>query len=743
MHNQNNHPTLKEPPIAHALHQWDEANRTLTYEYNGRNIIALHIPGDKEAGFRHGSDGNLQSRPFMQQIYVSLDETVTAEMRILLSADAINMRPHRAWSGQAILGQMGRPLIQGVNGMYDVDQDFLISWNGCDWQWLTEHMEVNEKGELFARLSLELGPKPMFINLAMQYYRKHLGYSCHKPWEWQPKRKPVAGWCSWEAYRRNISIEDLESTVKSLAKKFKPYGMEYIQLDDGYQRMPIPYEGNITLEQGWCTTDEDKFPGGHKRIVDTIKAQGFVPGIWTNSNINNKAFAENHRKNLITKSDGEPLLGEWIDYLYNCEADTLLEMVEPIFKGFREKGYSYIKIDALRHLLFDGLGEAVRLGLITNDECEEKYRNYLEACRRGMGEASYFLASWGEISEAIGLVDACRISMDANPTWAGIRMQIVETARWFHAQRILFLIDPDHVCARTDIEWARSILSLISLSGGLYMLSDVTSVYEGERSDIIRRTLPPLQTITGETGALDTSYPAFTWTKLHGFAVHKNEKPIAAEEVSAEDAYNMAGNYPTMNDNHPFGSLWAIHLNQYGRKWCVLGRFATVALKESRIDMEALGLSKSEEYLCFDFWKQQYLGKALGELFCPALKLGNCQVISLTKGKETPQIIASSRHVSMDAVSVDSQTWKDTALSLRINGVIGTAETYWFHKPAKYRLVGKEAAGALCNIRCDNEILKVDITFFETSCNIKMKFEETAAVLHDLCPESIRKAGFW
>ena len=27
------HPILKEPPIAHAMHKWDEAARTLAYGY--------------------------------------------------------------------------------------------------------------------------------------------------------------------------------------------------------------------------------------------------------------------------------------------------------------------------------------------------------------------------------------------------------------------------------------------------------------------------------------------------------------------------------------------------------------------------------------------------------------------------------------------------------------------------------------------------------------------------------------
>ncbi|MGL5694752.1 MAG: hypothetical protein ACRCXA_11785, partial [Peptostreptococcaceae bacterium] len=68
MNNENFHPILAEPPIAHALHKWDEEKRILTYEYNGRNIITMEIGGNKDVGFRHGSDGNLQNIPFIQQL---------------------------------------------------------------------------------------------------------------------------------------------------------------------------------------------------------------------------------------------------------------------------------------------------------------------------------------------------------------------------------------------------------------------------------------------------------------------------------------------------------------------------------------------------------------------------------------------------------------------------------------------------------------------------------------------------
>ena len=88
---------------------------------------------------------------------------------------------------------------------------------------------------------------------------------------------------------------------------------------------------------------------------------------------------------------------------------------------------------------------------MSNEGASQKFRAYMEATREGLGEDIYYLASWGEMHEVIGVADACRISMDANPTWAGIRMQLFESARWFHTQRTLFLNDPDHVCVRTRI----------------------------------------------------------------------------------------------------------------------------------------------------------------------------------------------------------------------------------------------------------------------------------------------------
>lgn len=720
MNNENFHPVQTVPPLAHALHKWDEEEKVLKYEYNGTDIITMQIPESEDVGFRHGSDGTMQSIAYIQQIYIMVEKPMWVKVRFCLSDETICMRAHRAGSEQAIAAQNGNVLIYGVNGLYDTAQDLLIEVNGSEWSWDSEQF-VEENGQRIAYMNLLLCEKPVFINLKMHYYKNHLGYKYYEPWKNKINKKAVAGWCSWEAFRRDINEEKINGITEFMAKHLKAYGMEYIQVDDGYQKMPLPYQAEGSMKEGWMTCEGEKFPKGHVGIVIDIKKYGFVPAIWTNANITNPEFPQNHPEDVLF-FEGKPMKGEWIDYLYTCTTENLKKQVTPIFEGFRDAGYKYVKIDAIRHLLFDGLHEAVRLGMMTNEEAEQKFRAYMEATKAGMSEDMYYLASWGEMHEVVGIADACRISMDANPTWAGIRMQLFEMARWFHTQRILFLNDPDHVCVRTKPEWAKSVLSLISLAGGLCMLSDTEDAYTEEKLEIIRKTLPPMTTCTAETGPLNMDFPAYTWTKLHGFAVQSHETPVEMEEVNLKDAYDMAGIYPTMEDVHPFSTLWSFHYNHAGENWCVAGRFATVPLKESKICLEQLQLDSKEAYHVFDFWKEEYLGIVTGEVAVRELGLGECQILGLRKVKKKPQFLASTRHVSMDAVSVMDAAWSDCQLQVSLKGVPGTKERYYFAVPAGYDLKNTEVTGICCETMKKGLLLCAEVEFVRAEARLCLKF---------------------
>ena len=272
-------------------------------------------------------------------------------------------------------------------------------------------------------------------------------------------------------------------------------------------------------------------------------------------------------------------------------------------------------------------------------------------------------------------------------------MQIVESARWWHTQRILFLNDPDHICARTNPEWARSLLSLVSLSGQPLMLSDPHESYDAQRVEMIRKALPPVTTYAGETGPLDVSYAAFAWCKEHG-AAFKDGVRMDWDQVSDEESYVVAGEHETSRDDHPLGCLWAFHISTGAGTWCVAYRFAGTPLRASRVPLERLQLDPRTEYLAFDFWAQEYVGEVADELDVPALPLGHCQVIGLREKLARPQFLASSRHVSMDAVSVKSQQFDGRELILEIEGIPSTQEEYFFHCPEGWRLHLAQVKGA-------------------------------------------------
>lgn len=721
MNNENFHPVLDVPPVAHALHQWDAERKILKYEYNGSDILTMHIPDSEDVGFRHGSDGTMQSVAYVQQIYIMVEKPMWVKACFSLSDEAICMKACRAGGNEGIAAQSGNLLIYGINALYDAKQDLLIEVNGGEWSWDKDTFEQAD-GHRIAYMNILLSEKPIFINLRMHYYKNHLGYKYYEPWKNKINKKAVAGWCSWEAFRRDIDEAKINGIAQFMEEHLKDYGLEYIQVDDGYQKMPLPWRAQGDMKEGWMTCDESKFPGGHKRIVEDIKKHGFVPAIWTNANITNEEFVVYHPDDVIFH-DGKPMKGEWIDYLYSCTPECLEKQVTPVFEGFRDAGYKYVKIDAIRHLLLDGLHEAVRLGMMTNELAEQKFRAYMEAGKKGMSEDMYFLASWGEMHEVVGIADACRISMDANPTWAGIRMQLFEMARWFHTQRILFVNDPDHVCVRTKPEWAKSVLSLISLSGGLCMLSDTQDAYTQEKLDIIKKTLPPLTTYTAESGALSLDFPAYTWTKLHGFAVQSHETPVEMEDVDLKDAYHMAGIYPTMQDDHPFSTLWSFHLRCADDAWCVLGRFATIPLKESEVCLKNVNLDPEQSYHVFDFWAQEYLGIVSQNVAVRALGLGECQILGLRRVKDIPQLIASSRHVSMDAVSVRSTHWSDNRLTIALNGVPGTEEKYYAALPQTYALKKAEAEGCSCVCAVENGIVCAQVEFMQKEARLQLLFE--------------------
>ena len=81
-------------------------------------------------------------------------------------------------------------------------------------------------------------------------------------------RSIVNGWCSWFYTLANVTEDEVLLNAEFAAKHLQPFGLEYIQIDEGYQRWHGDWEGN------------ERFPHGMKWLAEKIKAHGFKPGLW-------------------------------------------------------------------------------------------------------------------------------------------------------------------------------------------------------------------------------------------------------------------------------------------------------------------------------------------------------------------------------------------------------------------------------------------------------------------------------
>jgi hypothetical protein len=278
---------------------------------------------------------------------------------------------------------------------------------------------------------------------------------------------------------------------------------------------------------------------------------------------------------------------------------------------------------------------------------------------------------------------------------------------------------------RTKPEWGTSVLSLVTLTGGLFMLSDPIHMYDEQRVRTIQRCLPPLETITAETGPLDVSYQAYAWTKLHGVDF-TGEIEYDWKEVNDEDARIISGDHETMYDAHPLASLWAFHLHNEAGEWCVVQRIANLPLPASTVKLDDLGLDPSEEYAVFDFWNERYLGTARNTIELEPLKLGLCQVLAFRRVVDHPQFLATTRHVSMGVVSVGKQTWRGNTLTVHLRGLKGEEETYWFHAPDQWQLDRAKAVGAILrNGTVNDQVLPVSVRFKSPQSRISLSWRRT------------------
>ena len=94
-----------------------------------------------------------------------------------------------------------------------------------------------------------------------------------------PRKTPIMGWASWNAYHPRIS----EEIILSQAEKLIEYGLDdlgyvYVNVDDGWQ--------NGRGKDGYVVTHAERFPSGMKYLSTKLHSMGLKAGIYSDAGAN-------------------------------------------------------------------------------------------------------------------------------------------------------------------------------------------------------------------------------------------------------------------------------------------------------------------------------------------------------------------------------------------------------------------------------------------------------------------------
>ncbi len=193
----------------------------------------------------------------------------------------------------------------------------------------------------------------------------------------------------------------------------------------------------------------------------------------------------------------------------------------------------------------------------------------------------------------------------------------------------------------TSLAEARSLVSIVSLTGVAYPLTSIMPRLPAERVQLLKMTMPTMPILPVDLYSRGTD---ITWDKF---------------KYTTPDIY--IHNYPEILD---------LKVNARSGVYDVVGLTNWRSGTESRklAFSEKLGLNAGVRYIVFDFWKQKLLGVFRDSMDID-IETHDTRVILVHPQLERPQLIGISRHIT-GAFSILDLRWDD-----KKNILSGSSET--------------------------------------------------------------------
>lgn len=431
----------------------------------------------------------------------------------------------------------------------------------------------------------------------------------------------INGWCTWSNMYGDITEERVLKNARVIASQLKSYGMEWVQIDDGYERAFGDWEAISA-----------KLPHGMKDLASKITALGLKPGIWLAPFAISRGteIATSHTDWLVHTPDGK--LQE-IESAHQQQAQYILDVSQPgalqwlhrtVGSVVREWGYRFVKTDFCEWTLMatqqfaDPSFSTAKAYFVANREI-----------RSAIGPGVHLL-DCGPTPEIIGLADSMRIELD-RPVAADCSLwdqyalhynstgPAVAKRYYFHGRT--WINDADHIrMVGLDLPQAQVAASITALSGGTMISGDQLYDLDADRMDILKKVFPSSGKCARPIDLFETTQPA----------------------------------------------LFVCPFNTSAGNWSLVGVFNWSDTTATRVlSHERLGFKPGTPWLAFDFWDQKLVANELQDIVVDQAPR-SCNVLSVRERLGRPQLVGTNRHLTQGAIELKDVKWN--AASRQLSG---------------------------------------------------------------------------
>jgi hypothetical protein len=509
-------------------------------------------------------------------------------------------------------------------------------------------------------------PGNVLIKLIPDYYPKITGLPFYTRFDNSVFKTAPVIWGSWTAYYFEACESDIVRNTDWLAANLKPYGFQYVQLDDGYDRGKS--EGHYWIEN-W---NVNLFPHGPEWLAGYIKSKGLKPGLWLVPNSYAGAFKKHPEWYIYDKSGN--VINDYKTPALDYTNPGVQEWLRKLFGTLKKWGFEYYKFDGECSLpMYVPDLDSSRL----YDKSEDflvSYRKRLKLIRDVIGPETFIEGCVaGTPLNGLGYFNSCFNGADMYNSWKGSYpvfssinanaflnnmvmyvmpgegidvspLMTVEEAKQKMTPRTIQVAlsreDP-FTGFGTTIAEARTLVSFVSMTGVAYPLTSIMPELPEERVRLLKMTMPTMPIIPVDLFSRGTD---ITWDKFKHtnpeIYIHNYPEIIDLKVSSVSGTYDVVGLINWRNDT---------------------------VLRELPFSGK-LGLKTGIKHVVFDFWNQKFLG-VFKDTIEVAIGQHDTRVLLVHELLDRPQLAGISRHIS-GAYSILDLQWDISASVLK-----GSSET--------------------------------------------------------------------